>query len=173
MLLASMVFHSDWLLSMCAKYPDHSFHSIPVLNDLTLIQELKNNHLTLEPNKHVPIATGVLHQVAHARSLKQVNDKCDAIYEGQQSVREDLNQAVSDAVDEKVASEGGVNLSIMNSSLDSLKNDILSRLESLTITTKGLSQLIAPAVEPEPGTEGKGCNLHNRHLVSQDQAKCS
>jgi len=38
----------------------------------------------------------------------------------------------------------------MNSSLDSLKNEILSRLESLTITTKGLSQLNAPAVEPEP-----------------------
>ena len=90
---------------------------------LLFIQELKNNHVTLEPNKHVPIATGVPHQVAHARSLKQVNNKCDTIYKGQQSFREVLNQAVSDAVDEKLASEGGVNLSILNSSLDSPKNE--------------------------------------------------
>ena len=52
-------------------------------------------------------------------------------------------------------SEGGVNLSIMNSSWDLLKNKILSRLGSLTITTKGLSQLNAPAVEPVVRAPGR------------------
>jgi len=71
LLLASIVHHSSWLLAICSQFPDHPFHSIPILNEPELLHELKTNHLTMDPNDHVPIATGVPPSVKHAQALKK------------------------------------------------------------------------------------------------------
>ena len=69
LLLASMVHHSDWLIGICSRYPSHPFHSLPLLNDNQLLTELKRL-VTLEPNNHVPIATGVPPHVSHSRDKR-------------------------------------------------------------------------------------------------------
>ena len=41
LLLASIVYHSYWLLAKMSEYPDHQFHSIKLLSETALLQELK------------------------------------------------------------------------------------------------------------------------------------
>ncbi|KAL7523497.1 hypothetical protein ACHAWF_002320 [Thalassiosira exigua] len=47
LLLASLVHHSPWLLSICSEYPDHPFHTIPLLGNHELLSELKSQHIML------------------------------------------------------------------------------------------------------------------------------
>ena len=132
LLLASMVHHSDWLLSIMAKYPDHPFHSIPILHESDLLNELKNDHLTLEKNSHVPNATGVPQYVTHTKALNEVRKVTEETKDIVLGFRTDLNQAISDAVDAKVEMEGGVNHSILQSSLERMKEDLFAKMESIS-----------------------------------------
>lgn len=132
LLLASMVHHSDWLIGICSRYPSHPFHSLPLLNDNELLTELKRL-VTLEPNTHVPMATGVPPHVSHTQAIKQVQQVVDETKAYVVTFKEDLKLAVSDAVDAKVESEGGVNMSILKNVVDDLKKDLFEKIESITI----------------------------------------
>ena len=142
LLLASMVHHSTWLLEMCSEHPDHPFHAIPILNH-EILSVLKNEHLTLEPSPHVPIATGVPPHVAHSRDIKEVKVLCTETKDAVTDFRADLKASVSDAVDAKVRAEGGVNQSVLQNSLDGLKEELFERLESLAFQSSNT----APALE--------------------------
>ena len=135
LLLASIVYHSNWLKSICAKYPSHPFHLIPILNDNELLLELKKL-VTLEPNDHVPMATGIPAHVSHNKKLDQIMAKCDATHDMVSGFKDDIRTHIFQAVDEKVAGEGGVNHSILQVSLEGLKNEILARLESVTFNSR-------------------------------------
>ena len=132
LLLASMVHHSEWMLKICAQYPDHPFHSIALLSDSELLAELKNEHLTMEPNSHVPSATGVPPHVVHTRALNDVHAVCIETRDNVSQFNSTLRNAISEAVDAKVAAEGGVNQSILQTSLKQLKDEIFDRLSSIS-----------------------------------------
>ncbi|KAL7537408.1 hypothetical protein ACHAWF_013067, partial [Thalassiosira exigua] len=132
LLLASLVHHSPWLLSICSEYPDHPFHTIPLLDDHELLSELKSQYLTLEANEHVPLATGVPPHVEHAIAIKDVFDLCTEMKSHVLDLKNGIKEAVFEAVDEKVSSEGGVNHSLLESSLDKLKEDIFKKIESMS-----------------------------------------
>lgn len=132
LLLASMVHHSDWLIGVCARYPSHPFHSLPLLNDNNLLTELKCL-VTLEPNSHVPIATGVPPHVSHTQAINEVKQVVTETKAYVITFKDDLKRAVSDAVDAKVESEGGVNMSILQNVVDALKKDLFEKIESIMI----------------------------------------
>ncbi|KAL9181723.1 hypothetical protein ACHAXT_012066 [Thalassiosira profunda] len=151
LLLASMVHHSDWIQGIKAKHPDHPFGMLPLLDEPELLKELKDVHLTLEANEDVPIATGVPPHVAHSKAIKEVFDMCTEIRDGQEKFREELAEAVSEAVDKKVESEGGLNMALLTNKLDSMKkaitDDIAARIDSATaaggLNTNGDANTVA------------------------------
>ena len=53
LLLASVVYHSDWILKICQENPSHAFNSIPLLSSPLLI-ELKKNCLTMSFRLPIP-----------------------------------------------------------------------------------------------------------------------
>ncbi|KAL7540967.1 hypothetical protein ACHAWF_012146 [Thalassiosira exigua] len=107
---ASLADHSPWLLSICLEYPNHPFHMIPLLYDHELLSELKIQHITLEANERVRLATGVPPHVKH----------------------NGIKEAAFEAIGEKVSSEGGVNHSLLESSLDKLKEEIFKNIKSMS-----------------------------------------
>jgi hypothetical protein len=149
LLLASMVYHSDWLYSVCANHPGHPFQLLPVLNDEELLLELKGL-LTLEANDHVPMATGVPPHVEHQQAIKDVHAVCIETRNTVAQFRNDIEKLISEAVDAKVASEGGVNLSILRDVVGSLKAELLEKLDSITIRSSDNdgSNGGVPAVSP-------------------------
>ena len=95
LLLASMVHHSDWLIGVCSKYPSHPFHLLPLLHDNDLLIELKSL-VTLEPNSHVPMATGVPSHVSHTQAIKEVRQVVTETKNIVVTFRDDLKKAVSE-----------------------------------------------------------------------------
>jgi hypothetical protein len=67
-------------------------------------------------------------------SNKKVLDVCEKAEAKVTSLAANLKQAVLDAVDAKVAAEGGINNTILQSTLQQLKNEILGKLESIQVT---------------------------------------
>ena len=60
-LLASIVYHSDWMLGFLDKDPSHPFSCVQILSS-PLLQELKVNHVTLDLNAYVPMVTAITDQ---------------------------------------------------------------------------------------------------------------
>lgn len=75
MLLALIVYHSDWILMIYQKQPCHPFNSISILSSPFLVK-LKKNSFMMELNKHVSIATGIsshIKQLYHIQDLKNMS----------------------------------------------------------------------------------------------------
>eukprot|EP00984_Skeletonema_dohrnii_P035311 scaffold34937_cov255-Skeletonema_dohrnii-CCMP3373.AAC.1 len=123
-LLASMVHHSSWLLEQVEKEPKHPFSNIPLLHNPDLLKELKEKHLTLEPTEDMKAPSGVPPFVKHNRLLDNCHQLLVLNGEAVSKLRDDIKVAVADAVDEKVAAEGGVNGAILAEQMEKLKTDM-------------------------------------------------
>ena len=69
----------------------------------------------------------------HTPAIKEVQRVVSETKACVVTFKEDLKQAVSDAVDAKVESEGGVNMSILKDVVADLKKDLFEKLESIMI----------------------------------------
>jgi hypothetical protein len=87
-----------------------SISFIPILSKTALLQEFKNKHVTLKPNGHVPIATGIPPCIAHTTTLKKVLDVCieikDEGREFKHEFRNGLHTNVYTTADDKVQMDG-------------------------------------------------------------------
>ena len=170
-LLASMVHHSNWLLEQVEKDPKHPFSNIPLLHQPDLLKELKENHLTLEPTAEMKAPSGVPPFVKHNRLLDNCHQLLVLNGEALNKFRDDLKEAVADAVDKKVAAEGGVNRSILEEQLEKLNTnmrgmvrDILTQSSTnnaAVLRHDQLEQVVNPIIRiPEPTqfsyTDSKG-----------------
>ena len=75
----------------------------------------------------------------HTHSINKVLTVCANTEAKVDSFMDGLLQAVSDAVDAKVASEGGVNISILKSTLQEMKDEIFGKIESVKINKDNAS----------------------------------
>lgn len=150
LLLASIVHHSDWLVGICAKYPGHPFHQIPILQDHELLAELKRDHLTMEPNDMVPAPTGIPPHISHQILMKEVLAKTTETLGAVNAVKDDIREAVKAAIDEKVEADGGVNMALMTRALDTLKDELVATMRMITVSPDQLSEATppVPAVDP-------------------------
>lgn len=123
-LLASMVHHSNWLLKQVENDPKHPFSNIPLLHNPDLLKELKEKHLTLEPTDEMKAPSGVPPFVQHNRLLDNCHQLLVLNAEALSKFRDDIKDAVADAVDKKVAAEGGVNSAILAAEMEKLKTDM-------------------------------------------------
>ncbi|KAL3806786.1 hypothetical protein ACHAXA_003905, partial [Cyclostephanos tholiformis] len=71
------------------------------------------SHNPSEVNVHIPMAMGVPPHVEHQQAIKEVHTVCIETRNTVTQFRNDIEKAIFEAVDAKVASEGGVNLSIL------------------------------------------------------------
>ena len=78
--------------------------------------------------------TGVPASVTQTTAINKVMDMCTTIRDEGREHNNHSNAAVSNAVDEKVRSEGGVNSSILAESLLQLKEELFGKIESISNT---------------------------------------
>ena len=71
--------------------------------------------------------------VSHSQAINEVKQVVNETKACLVTFKEDLKQAVSDAVDAKVESEGGVNMTILKGVVAELKKDLFEKLESIMI----------------------------------------
>ena len=128
LLLASVVYHSDWILDVTTKNRSHPFNSNPIIHKNELLMALREN-VTLDPSQEVPIATGVPPNVLHSLEISRVLETCDRLKADLSHIEEKIHDSVFDAIDEKVKADGSVNSSIMEEALKKLKLEIIDGIE--------------------------------------------
>jgi hypothetical protein len=111
LLLAAMVHHYDWILTICQEHPKHPFNSISLFSS-PLLAKLKDC-LTMELNSHVPIVTGIPPFVEQLCRINKLEAIAKSIKEDVGNVVEVLEEAVSNAINKKVKADGGINSSIL------------------------------------------------------------
>ena len=127
LLLALTVHHSVWVTSVCLVFPDQTFHGLALLDKHELLDDLKREHLTLDPTKQVPLTTGVPPHIDHMIALKKVFDLCTKI---------DL-KLDSHAINQKFEAEGGVTCVNLAKSLDQLKDELFFFGSVLSVSVVG------------------------------------
>ena len=125
LLLASIVYHSDWLNKQRAKNPRHPFAGIPILNDPDLLKALKSE-VTIEPNDDCPTSSGVPPHIEHAKAIATVLEVCTEMKTIVEGFSEQLDESIASAIDKKVAVEGGVNMALLNEQLEKLKGELVN-----------------------------------------------
>ena len=148
LLLASVVYHSDWILKICQENPSHAFNSIPLLSSPLLI-ELKKNCLTMDLNKHVPIMTGIPPHVEHLCHIKELKDVSVSLKEDIMEFRQCLEESVAEAIDKKAKVDGGINSSILDERLKNTENVLLQCIDQVSGST-GAPQIVCV---PRDGSE--------------------
>ena len=85
----------------------------------------------------------------HAKDMKRLLDISTQTFQCVNGFKAHLKECIADAIDEKVASEGGVNMSILEGMLNNLENKIVNKIETVaavatveaTRTGDGISNL--------------------------------
>ena len=107
LLLASIVYHSEFLLSFIAANSAHPFLSIPVLQRIDLLNKLKEM-VTIKPAGDVLTPTGVPRHVKMMKKLTEMFSKIDCCMTLMTKINAELPQTISDAINDKAAEAGQV-----------------------------------------------------------------
>ena len=111
-------------MSVCAKYPDHPFYGLTLLDNHELLDELKSKHLTLGLTQQVPLATGVPPHIDNIIVLKNLFDHCTQSDLKVNNYREFWCESVFDVICQKVKAEGSINSIILLKVLNKLKEQL-------------------------------------------------
>ena len=154
LLLAAMVHHYDWILTICQEHPKHPFNSISLFSS-PLLAKLKDC-LTMELNSHVPIVTGIPPFVEQLCRINRHEAIAKSIKEDVGNVVEVLEEAVSNAIDKKVKADGGINSSILDERLKKFQDLLMQRLDEVGGT------MASCPVEPEVAITGNQIDILQR-----------
>ena len=74
--LASLLYHSDFLIQVESEHPSRPFSSIPILQADDLLSKLKDL-VTLKPSDDVPFANGIPPHIYQAKTINKVLALCE------------------------------------------------------------------------------------------------
>lgn len=164
LLLASMVYHSEWLLGFVAGNSRHPFQGIPILQRPALLVELKKL-VTLEEKGRVREATGVPYRVKETNMLRKafetIQTGIDKLLERQEEMEEKIPQVIKDTIDLVARDAGQVTVPAV--------------MELLHQHTGSLTSSIGEAVKDavRDATRHLGIQTNNQTGQSQAQAETS
>ena len=84
----------------------------------------------MEKTDTVPSATGIPPHVSHAKAITKVFNICMSNKDALDDFKAELKTAVADAVDAKVAADGGINQAIMKAQLDTLLVELWTEIRA-------------------------------------------
>ena len=107
LLLASMVYHSEFLMTSIAANSAHPFQSIPILQQTDLLEQLKEL-VTIKETGDITKATGVPRHVRLWKRITEIVRKLDGCMDKMDTYHSELPQMIADAIDAKAAESGHV-----------------------------------------------------------------
>lgn len=155
LMLASMVWQSDWLMEFIDKDAGHPFQNIPILQDPDLLSKLKEL-VTLEPCNDVKNVSGV---PRHTKLLKKISGILGVCEENRRAISDlirDIPRIVKDSVNEVAAQAGQVTVPFVLEQLERATNSIATTMDT---TIKESIQDALRDMLPA-GASGKSYTLH-------------
>lgn len=150
-LLASVIYHFDWVCEMAASSSDHPFKSLPLMFNTELVKRLKEL-ITVEPSVVLDRPTGI---PPHVEQLVEMQRIFNVINECLTLLRQhvvDIKQVVVDASNKRNERNGQVSGARLEEPLTTFQSDILKGVdERLTRLGEGIPQPQEPVGPFEHG----------------------
>jgi hypothetical protein len=127
--LASMVWHSNLLVSFMTGSTGHPFQNIPILQNPTLLRELKQL-VTCDPCNGVMMPSGVPWHIKNLKLLYSMLHQQEKTLEAIMNLTNSLPQIVCDAISQKAAESGHVTVEYVMDALDTSTNSIKALIET-------------------------------------------
>ena len=128
--LASMVWHSDLLVSFTATSAGHPFQNIPILQNPHLLQKLKEL-VTCDPGFGITGPSGVPRHIKNLKLLYKILNTAEDSLQAVLDLATNLPKIVSDAISQKAAESGQVTVEYV---MDAMKEST-TQLRTLIETT--------------------------------------
>ena len=135
LLLAQLIYHSNFLKQTVTDFPEHSFGLLPLVFDNPDLLSALQERVTLEPSPDMPRATGIPPHITHSIDIQKSIDLCFEVKDAVLHLDETIATTINSTIDEKVKSDGNVNLTIMTKALATFRKDLLEHLVPMLPTT--------------------------------------
>jgi hypothetical protein len=146
LLLASVVYHEEYLHDVIARNPRHPFNNISLFRYPDLVKRLRDM-ITTEPTENMPRPTGIPNHIKQAETLQKLFNASLDILGKIQAQSEDLQKALAEAIHDIVRQSGTVTVPIL--------------MEHLQQHYDSIKELI----ELNLGVAGNGANNNNANNI--------
>jgi len=138
--LATMVWHSPFLMATIVKYPGHPFAALPLLNNCDLLCQLKDL-VTLDPVGHIKNATGIPPHIEQGLLTCKVLDTCIDTLNEVRTMMQDVKVSIGDAIEQKEIENGHLIFDRLRGMFDahsqSMEKKIEDAIDKLTASFAG------------------------------------
>ena len=122
-MLASMIYHIDWIRKCAANNPEHPFNQLPLLQCPELINEL-SPLVSTKPSEQLSAATGIPPHVNQASILEKIVQTTDQVLQKLLNMTTELKTAVQEAIESNDVRSGAVTMPVLEAKLGQLKDEI-------------------------------------------------
>ena len=147
-LLASLIYHEDYLRKVVIAIPSHPFSSIPILNNIELTTYLKKL-ISIKPSAVIPIPTGIPPHVKQIEKLEKLTMYCSETLKVVKNMVPKIESSVKVAIEESSVRSGMVTPGLVKDMFSEFSRTISDRLESITTS---LSQNTTGTLNETPTT---------------------
>ena len=127
---ASLIYHSDKLISTMVEQPGHEFNKLSILHDRELIDEVKKFVTTEKTEGVMNQTTGIPPHVEMMSQLGGIVDKLSVITNSIVEQKEELKQAVNNALEEKTFENGNVSRDALQKMLEEYHGKSMEELQT-------------------------------------------
>ena len=106
-LLASLIYHEDYLQKVVTAIPSHPFSSIPILNNIELTTYLKK-FISIKPSVVIPIPTGIPPHVKQIKKLEKLTRYSSETLKVVKNLLPKIESSVKVAIEESSVHSGMV-----------------------------------------------------------------
>ena len=130
-LLASLVYHSTWMLGIAGDSTTHPFNNIALLNDAALLEKLRPL-VSIQTGPKMPRATGIPPHIGLSVQLRDAMHGIYTIIEEIKRVPTVIAKCVSSAFDEYDRTNQIPSLSVVNAAVEERMSSVNLQLTRLT-----------------------------------------
>ena len=132
-LLASVVYHANWLIEVSSKTLGHPFSVLPILQNPLLLARLKEK-VTLEKTASMSKATGVPPHVEQLNLMTSLLKLCQTTLERVKDQEATVRQSIFDAMEERALQNGQITRTQIVDILDEFQNGICNNVSTQIAT---------------------------------------
>ena len=134
-LLASMVYHNNFVVRMKTDRSYHVFTYLPLYNRQDLVERLQQI-VTIKPSTKIPYATGIPPHIENSVKMRQVLSKLNQILTGMLKQYDTIQDSIKNAFEEHAIASGHISREGVQNILTNFQEEMLDKVQYMTNTVK-------------------------------------
>jgi hypothetical protein len=146
--LASVVYHSNWIKKFIDKRKKHPFSNIILLQYPDLLDELKKI-VSTSSSSQLNHPTGVPIHVLHAEKVEKILECSNSILRSLKAVKDEVSNACVEAITTNDMQSGQVTMPVLETKLAKVENTLLDAIKQITTVSVSVASCFINESSPD------------------------